>query len=506
MSRQTASSRVAATGTSISPSRTTREAPRTAAWTSPSPPPDPTHTRNETQMTINTTVGSTPGADDEKPWQPALTEREARAQGMSPQMYRQLVVLARTANEEGAAKGLPPHLREPGTTQNDLFTSEYIEAGDAELEERLDVDIDPQLDEMRDTLESVKAGLDALDEDTLPVVTPESGETMTNAEAIERVGTSNEKIRVDTRAGRTHHLRTSRALMLVGRIAPWLEAVGLAAFMAFFLNVPLMQPWVDPLGWTFAMAVVVVVILGQTYTVHGSARAHNHAREDEAEGNRHEAEKAYRARNRYLLIAAITATTITGGMIARAIVALGDAELGTLVILVALAVVTGLLMPTLAWLAEARDGSTTSRERDRLVEVLDADLEDDLKTRATVHSELAEVEEVRDHLQTSDFPRTVDSAQRTVDECYFPYNAIRVLIGNLQADPPEKTTPTLTRNETGQIIGGSIKVSIPGARSVDLSPLIDRLDRLAALEKLRQAHHKRFLDTPAHPWAAARKS
>jgi len=62
----------------------------------------------------------------------------------------------------------------------------------------------------------------------------------------------------------------------------------------------------------------------------------------------------------------VTAVAITGGMIWRGTAALGNASIGTTAVMIFAAAVTGLLLPTLAYLGVALDGCTVSRERDGL--------------------------------------------------------------------------------------------------------------------------------------------
>ena len=157
-------------------------------------------------------------------------------------------------------------------------------------------------------------------------------------------------------AGKHHHRRASAPLQRLASGAPWVEAVGFLTFVAYYLNVPLLQPWQDWLGWSFAATVVGAIILGQTWLVRHAARSHNHAREARADGNRHEAEQGFMRRNWYIGLTAVTAAAITSGMIWRGIAALGDASVGTTAVMVFVAAVTGLLLPTLAYLGIALDG------------------------------------------------------------------------------------------------------------------------------------------------------
>ena len=105
---------------------------------------------------------------------------------------------------------------------------------------------------------------------------------------MELVGQHDDTIERDGADGKHHH----RVPALFQRLATWapgLEAVGFLTFVTYYLNVPLFEPWQDWLGWSFAVVVVVVIILGQTWLVRHAGRSHNHAREDDVDGHRHEA-------------------------------------------------------------------------------------------------------------------------------------------------------------------------------------------------------------------------
>ena len=75
------------------------------------------------------------------------------------------------------------------------------------------------------------------------------------------------------------------------------------------------------------------------------------------------------------MVTATIALGITAALIERGLDALGHAQTAVAVVMIMLAVTTGLLMPTLAFLGKALDGSKVSRERDALTDDLDEDRE-----------------------------------------------------------------------------------------------------------------------------------
>jgi hypothetical protein len=435
-------------------------------------------------------------------WQATYTEREAVRRGLiSRKDYRQTVLWARTVVEHHQAAGTPRQSWEPNAVHIELLVGPDIENGEAELAGRLKDDVDPMLDRAQRHLAAARARLAAAEQHPLLLTTAESGRTYTCAEAASAVAAHDRTIEAGYAAGKTHHRPSNIWLKRIGGWAPWVEAVGLFAFLTYYLNVPLLQPWEDWLGWTFAVTVVVFAILGQTWLAHHAALSHNQAREATAENHRQHAEAARTRRTRYLLGAAVIAIAITGGMILRGLAALGDVSLGTSIVMALLAAVTGLLMPTMAYLAIALDGSRISRERDSLVAGLDQDFtgQTDYKTGAQGNLDLV-TETV--HVVTQKLlPDICASVQATVDTTHGRYNFGRIQIGGLVADPPSKTSLSVRQASDGAW-QGQISTGIPGARAVDLVPLLDRASRLCALERERAALQTRHDAIPPHPWTS----
>jgi hypothetical protein len=270
------------------------------------------------------------------------------------------------------------------------------------------------------------------------------------------------------------------------------------------VNVPILAPWTDWLGWTFAMSIVVFIILGQTTQVHHAAASHNHAREAFADGNRHEAERGFSRRNRHIGLAGIVALAITSAMVLRGIAALGDAGLVTTLVMVFLAATTGLVMPSLTFLGSAFDGSRVSRERDSLVTDLNDDLGSYTEAIENRRRDLAAVGEIRDTLNAKTYPDICNAVQEIVDAVYRLHGIVRLLIGGLSTDPPAKTLTTMTNTDGN--VSGHIGTSIPGARPVSLGPLLDRCRRLADLEARRAELLHKIETLPPHPWGKSRTS
>jgi hypothetical protein len=448
-------------------------------------------------------TGYTGPEEPRQHWEPTLTPREAAKVGIPSRDYESAAMFAYLTVEGHQRAGTPRDSWEPMPLQNDQLADPFVIAGEQELAGRLEAEADPALDEAQDLVGSAETGFREATDDTRPIAAPEAGVNYSVAEAVARVEQDDRKIEQDRAAGKHHHDRASVLLKRLATAAPWLEAVGFLTFVAYYLNVPLFQPWQDWLGWSFSATVVAVIILGQTWAVRHAATSHNHAREAHADGQRQEAARAFTRRNQYLGLTAVTAAAITSGMIWRGIAALGNVTVSTTVVMVFLATVTGLLLPTLAYLGVALDGSKLSRERDSLAADLDDDLDAYLETISNSREDLAGVAEISDRLTDKTFPDICNTTQEAVDGVYSFYGIVRLLIGGLSADPPAKTTETIGRDADGNI-HGYIGTSIPGARKVNLKPLFDRWHWLTEIEKQRKSLLDRIEALPPHPWGRSR--
>jgi hypothetical protein len=439
-----------------------------------------------------------------KPFKPALTQKEAAQLGYSKVEFGEAEQYVRMITEDHQRLGTPRDQWEPQPIQGEHLAAAFIEDGEQELAGRLETDVDPRLDEMQECLSDVKANLDELDEKREPIITPESGTAHSTKEATALVGKHDAKIEQDEAESKHHHRRAPYWLKKIAPWAPWLELAGFLFFVAYFLNVPLLKPWVDFGAWTLSLAIVVSTILGQTWLVHHAAKDHNHGREAFAEGNRHEGEQAFRRRNWFLIGSMCTATTaITIGLVLRGTTALGDAGLGTILFMIFVAIIAGFIMPAMAYLAIALDGSKVSRERDSLAKDLDEDLEAHSATIDESRRGLAAVDDNRDTLNKKVLPDICQGVQEIVDGAYRPYGLVRLIIGGLTREPLTKAAPRITY-EGDRAVGGFIGTSIPGAHSVNLRPLFDRGARLNDLELRRRELLTQLNAVPAHPWGTSR--
>lgn len=422
-----------------------------------------------------------PGRSEHR--RPTLTPKEAATAGIPQGEYKPAVLFARIVVDEHERLGTPRHLWEPTPILNDHLAAPFITDGEQELVRRLEKEADPALARAQGLIENVQGNLDKVTEDTRPIASPESGSNYSVAEAVERVGQHDETIHQDGAAGKYHHARVRRPFRWLATWASWIEVAGFLTFITYYLKVRLLQPWQDWLGWSFALT-PVVIILGQTWLVRHAARSHNHAREDSANGHRHGAYRGFTQRNWYLTGLSVTAAAITSGMIWRGTVALGNASIGTTAVMIFGTAVTGLLLPTVAYLGIALDGSRVSRERDGLAADLDDRLGAYLKSIGNSRRNLVITTAIGETLKKRTFPDICHAAQEAVDGVYRSYGTMRLLIGGLSAGPPSRTAETISVDPAGNI-SGYIGTSIPGTGTVNLGPLVARQRQLAEIETQR---------------------
>lgn len=449
-------------------------------------------------------IGPKPFPVPHPPWAPALTEREAVLLGYDRQEYRQAIQFARMVVDYHFRAGTQPDAWEPTRLHNEQIADPFVLDAQEELAERLAEDTDPLLDQAQSDLEEARERLDELTSRRGPLLTPESGVAYPVVEAVRVVAEHDARIERHEQRGMAHHRRVARWLKAIAPWMPWGELVGYLFFVSYFLDVPLFEPWVDLGAWSLAMVVVVATILGQRWLVYHAATSHNHGREAIAEGNGQEADDAMRRRNLYLAAAAITATSsITAGMVLRGVITLGMVGWDVTAFMVAVAVSAGVLMPTLAYLATALDGSKVSRERDSLIDDLNDDLDDHVAILEECHRGLAAVEQTGQTLVRRTFPAVCNDVQDVVDGAHRRHGLVRLLIGTVDAEPPEHDRPTVTIGTDGEARGW-IATGLPGAARIDLRPLSERgsllrhlLEDAARLRADVEAHSE-------HPWGRRR--
>jgi len=455
-------------------------------------------------MAILTPGGSTASDAAAKPSQPMITPREAKVLGYAPAEFHEARQYWRMTIDHHFERGTPRGQWRPTTLVGAAMTKDAVVAASDGMEARLTDEVDPQLEDAQDDLETfggVVATLHESFERGEPIATPDSGTSYTLIEAVDQTQALDTKIENDEAQGRTHHRRAPRWLKAIAPWVPVIEFVGFSAFVMVWLNVPLLQPWLDWGGWILSISIVAAVILGQTWLIHHAGTSHNEGREAMADDNREEGERLLKRRTQFLVAAGLTVTAaITIGMLLRGIMTLGAASLATIVFMAFIALVAGYIMPALAYLAIALDGSKRSRERDHLASVLDMLL-------AIHNADVAEGEQAKARIDGTQrrvlmgaLPSIVMSTQAILDESYRMSTLTWTMIGHLDGDAPQKAQPKI---ELGGADGGhgTIRTSIPGADTVDLQPLFDRAARLAELALEGRALAAQLEQLKDHPWS-----
>ncbi|CAM3680650.1 hypothetical protein NOMA109596_06850 [Nocardioides marinus] len=397
--------------------------------------------------------------------------------------------------------GLPQSEWYPRPIAATTLAKPFIQGGESILRLGLETEVDPALDEIAENNETIKNDLDQLARFPSDIATPEGNKRYGGHDAVEHVEDSTERIEDDRANGQRHHDRVPKALRLIAKWAPWAEAFGFFVFAAYFLNVPILQPWLDWMGWTFAVVLVVGICLILAWSIHHAAEAHNHGREQQAERQPHEAEKSRRNRLVYGIIAIVAAGGITFGMIERGLTALAGGSLIVTVVMIALAAITGLLLPVLTYWGKALDGSKVSRERDAMVEDLDDDLDEHVDLSAEIEELFAKSEALDEIVVTDKLPRIRDEVQSQVNGAREDYLFLLVQLG-LDAELPPPASMKVEPGVSGPI--GTISTGIPGASAVDMQPVWDRMARLQGLRQEGEELRARRDALPPHPWDHSR--
>ena len=425
---------------------------------------------------------------------PHYTRREAVRAGLCTRAeYRIAATYYEYVARNHLASGTPRGEWEPQDMVGHQLSAPYERDARDLLVMRLKNQADPSLDAIDRLCDDVETTIDAVSKLPADVSTPETNKVYSGRTAADRVDRLTDRVELDRAEGHRHHDRAPAWLRLIAYVAPWAEALGFLAFLTYYLNVPIVRPWQDWMGWTFSLILVVYIMLGQTWLVDHAARAHNHAREAQADGQKHHAEVSRRGRLGYLLLTGTIAVGITTALIERGLDALGQAQTAVMVVMVMLAVTTGLLMPTLAFLGKALDGSKVSRERDALADDLDADREEYDELIEQAEADLAVARSLDRELVEKVVPAILRDAQRVVDEARAPYNFLRLQIGGL-ANRVEPASTVEVANRP------PIHSGVPGAEPVSLQPVIDRDSRLATLRARLSELTLRLRRVPPHPW------
>lgn len=431
---------------------------------------------------------------------PGLTNGEAKHAGLSPKEHR-------TARADAALERR--HRTKPGTADGpnalpihiEQVIANAVDAARALIQGRSEKEIDPKLAKTAQLLTMATTAIDFAN--TLPGqhTTSESRTNHTGQNAVRHVERSDEYIAEDNDHSITVH-RRHRTLAIWGRIAPWIDLVGLVAFAAVVLDVDLLDPFKDFLGWLLGVAIPVAVVLSSAFVAVIAGRAHNAGREARAKGHAHRAEEEFGARNRWLVVLAVFALVLAAALVARtrtALAGLDDASAQlAVVVLTALAIAAGIGLLGIAYLGVALDGSRISRERDDLAGKLTKENGAQQAALQTATRALDQVEVLGEQIRLRDALAIAEDAQTLLLQGRRRHELMRLETGDVTAAP--SPMPHRVLQEVDGEWRAELSTGIPGASTVSLQPLIDRLVRLQALQS-RAAVLRAQLDTVhAHPW------
>lgn len=435
------------------------------------------------------------------PPKPKLTESQAVKKGkfVDRKTYRLVDLLFGLVVAHHIAARTPRNEWEPPPTITQRLSEPFIREGQDIVDVRLETDVDPELDKIDEAIEEIKANVETLEKGPGDVISPETKKPFSTGDGVNRAQQDAAQIERDRAAGARIHERVPKWLRIVGHLIPFIELLGLLSFATFELNVPLLAPWVNLLSWTLCVVIVVVICLALKVSVDRAATHHNQARESEFYGQIHEAEASRKHRLGWGIAAGLIALVITVCLLERAVVALTAARPLAALTLVALAVITGIACPVIAFAAAAFDGSKVRREHDALVDQLDEDRDEWDDHIATIEEETAQLEQTAGGITTRIFPSIRVEAEAKANEARPVFNFLRLQLGLPEGDAPAGGFRLLWGHE-GRVRTGSISNGLPGSDEISLQGVIDRWLHLESKRAELKALLDRVAQLPPHPW------
>lgn len=439
------------------------------------------------------------------PPKPKLTETQAVKKGnfVDRKIFRFVDLLFGLVVAHHMAARTPRNQWEPTPTITQRLSASYIKDGQDIIDVRLATDVDPELDAIDDGIEEIKAKVETLEKGPGDVTSPETKKPFSATDGVKRAKHDADQIERDRAVGARIHERVPKWLRAVGHLIPFIELLGLLSFATFELNVPLLAPWVNLLSWTLCVVIVVVVCIALKVSVERAATHHNQARESEFYGQNHEAEASRKHRLGWGIAAGLTALVITACLLERAVVALTAARPLAALTLVALAVITGIACPVVAFAATAFDGSKVRREHDALVNQLDDDRDEWDDHIATIEEETAQIQQTAGAITTRIFPSIRVDAEAKANEARSVFNFLRLQLGLPEGDAPAGGTRLLWGHD-GKVRSGSISNGLAGSDEISLQGVIDRWLHLDSKRTDLKALLDRVDQLPPHPWDKSR--
>lgn len=227
--------------------------------------------------------------------------------------------------------------------------------------------IDPILARIRMCLDRVEATLRHAATPPEAYLSSESGEALADKVAKAKVDHNQAGIAGRQAAGSSIDVAAPTWLLVAGKLAPFVESLGILVYITFLWNVDWLRPWEDLLSFITAVVLVTFMPLLQKHFAEAAGRAHNEYRLNLQSGLDDAASAGRLRRDWHLGAALLIASIVTATIVIRGLIAL-DAPLwyeSAIVSLLAGAV--GLGTAVLAYAAVALNGTRYSRENAELL-------------------------------------------------------------------------------------------------------------------------------------------
>ena len=410
--------------------------------------------------------------------------------------YTQTLRLWELAVTQGCGNGV-----EPTAAVLQKLVANYSPEVQEQIEAQSKHRIDPPLKTAEKQVNQIRENRQALQDEPPKVTSPESGIQYTEQQATDLVHELDAAIHNDKLNGKRHHKRVDEKVRWLAKFLPYLEALGLALFVAIALNVNFLDPLDNLMGWTLAGVLVFVVLFVQPRYVNRSAEAYNHYREAVADQQSFPAEAAAKQTWTNGAIAAGFATFITGALVERFLAVNAVTDNLVVGLMISLCILAGYGMPVGAWLAIAWDGSSKSRERDHLASHLDESLARDTGIRNGIAHLDEDIQALTVLITEHHVPAILNHADDILDNARRDYAFLRIQLGDLPAAPDYDTINTLAKiDDTWKIHS-----RIPRTDPIHLKALEQRRRRLDAINAKRISELAIVNALPRHPWATQPK-
>lgn len=256
--------------------------------------------------------------------------------------------------------------------------------------------VDPILDRIDEALNRAQIAIVAARTSPGIYAFDEAGDKVNDSEAWELCEYENHLVNSDEIAGLTHHKRADAWLVVFGRLAPFMEALGCLVMLQAWFNVDLIRPWTNWFAWTATVVIVITVSVVQKLTSESAGKSHNAARQQTAERHEVMAANHRRTRNWMLVFAGFIACFISASLAVRGIQSMGIPEWWQIVLVAVASTITGIGTGALSYFAVAVDGSIHRRRYDELSaqgEAAAAEQDDDINEATDALTEAANDDE-----------------------------------------------------------------------------------------------------------------